>query len=102
VLTQAYRLTGGTSSSQKQLEDITPEDTRYQKANARSLPTDTNRFCLAPSEPSSPSTASLGYPNTPEKHDSDLKSYLMTLVEDFKKYINNSLKKLQENTAKEV
>jgi hypothetical protein len=52
------------------------------------------------SEPSTPTTASSGYPNTPEKQDSDLKSYLM--VEDFKKDINNSLKEIQENTAKQV
>jgi hypothetical protein len=43
-----------------------------------------------------------GYPNTTEKQDSDLKSYLMMLVEDFKKGINDSLKEKQENTAKEV
>jgi hypothetical protein len=30
-----------------------------------------------------------------EKQDSDLKSYLMMLVEDFKKGINNSLKEIQ-------
>jgi hypothetical protein len=41
-------------------------------------------------------------PNKPEKQDSDLKSYLMMLVEDFKKGINNSLKEIQENTAKQV
>jgi hypothetical protein len=39
-----------------------------------------------------------GYPNTPKNHDSDLKSYFMMLVEDFKKYINNPLKERQENT----
>jgi hypothetical protein len=44
------------------------------------------------SEPSPPTLASPGHPNTPEKQDSDLKSYLMMLVEDFKKEINNSLK----------
>jgi hypothetical protein len=52
----------------------------------------------ASSEPSMPTTVSPGYPNTPEKQDSDLKSYLMMLVEDFKKGINNSLKGIQENT----
>ena len=41
-------------------------------------------------------------PNIPEKQDSDLKSYLMILVEDFKKGINNSLKEIQKNTAKQV
>jgi hypothetical protein len=30
------------------------------------------------------------------------KSYLMMLVEDLKKGINNSLKEIQENTAKQV
>jgi hypothetical protein len=50
----------------------------------------------ASSEPSTPTTASPGYPNTPEKQDSDLKSYLMMVVEDFKKGINNSLKEIQK------
>jgi hypothetical protein len=61
--------------------------------------TNINQDHLASSEPSIPSTASHGYPNTQEKQDSDLKSYLMTMVEDFKKDINNSLKEIQENTA---
>jgi hypothetical protein len=34
--------------------------------------------------------------------DSDLKSYLMMVVVDFKEGINNSLKQIQENTAKQV
>jgi hypothetical protein len=54
------------------------------------------------SEPSTPTSASPGNPNTREKKDSDLKSYLMKLVEDNKKDFNNSLKEIQENTAKEV
>lgn len=49
-----------------------------------------------------PTTASSGYPNTHEMQDSDLKSYLMMLVKDFRKGINNSLKEIQENTAKQV
>jgi hypothetical protein len=44
------------------------------------------------SEPSTPTSVSPGYPNTPEKQDSDLKSYLMMLVEDIKKDFNNSKK----------
>ena len=56
---------------------------------------------LTSSEPSTPTTASPGYPNTPEKQDSDLKSYLMMLVEDFKD-INNSQKEIRENTAKQI
>ena len=43
-----------------------------------------------------------GYPSTPKKQDSVLKSYLMMVVEDLKKGINNSLKEIQENSAKEV
>jgi gas vesicle protein len=54
------------------------------------------------SESSTPILASPGQPNTLETQDSDLKSYLMMLVEDFKKSINNSLKEIQENTAKEA
>ena len=54
------------------------------------------------SEPSTPTSASPGYPNTPEKQDSDLKSHLMMMIEDFKKDINNSLKEIQENTGKQL
>ena len=43
-----------------------------------------------------------GYLNTPEKQDSDLKSHLLKMIEDFKKDINNSLKEIQENTGKQV
>jgi hypothetical protein len=50
--------------------------------------------------PSSPTTASPGYPNTPRKQDSDLKSHLKKMIEDFKDNINNSLKEIQENTGK--
>ena len=64
--------------------------------------TNRNQDHLASSEPSIPSTASHGYPNTQEKQDSDLKSYLIMVVEDFKKGINNSLKEIQENSVKEV
>jgi gas vesicle protein len=53
-------------------------------------------------EPSTPTTVSPVYPNTPKKQHSDLKSYLMMLVEDVKKGINNSLKEMKENTAKQV
>jgi len=52
-----------------------------------------NQDYLATSEPSSPTRASPGYPNIPEKKDFDLKSHLMVMIKDFKKDINNSLKK---------
>ena len=37
ALTQAYRLTGGTRVGQRQQEQLTPEITRWWKANARIL-----------------------------------------------------------------
>jgi methyl-accepting chemotaxis protein len=61
-----------------------------------------NKDYLASSEPISPTPVSPGYPNTPEKQDSDLKSHLMIMIEDFKKDINNSLKEIHENTGKQV
>jgi hypothetical protein len=57
---------------------------------------------LASSEPNSPNIASPEYTITPKKQDSDLKSLLMMMIEDFKKDINNSLKEIQENTGKQV
>jgi hypothetical protein len=44
------------------------------------------------SESSSPTTSSSSYPNTLEEQDSDLKSYLIKMIEAFKEDINNSLK----------
>jgi hypothetical protein len=64
--------------------------------------TNKNQDHSASSEPSTPTKASPGYPNTPEKQDSDLKLYLMILEEDFKKEINKSLKEIQKNMAKKV
>jgi uncharacterized protein YdaL len=54
------------------------------------------------SEPSTLTSASPGHPKTPEKLDTDLKAYLMMMVEDIKKNFNNSLKEIQENIAKEL
>ena len=56
--------------------------------------TNRNQEHWGSSDPSTPTTVSPGYPNTPEKQDSDLKSYLMMVVEDLKKGINNSLKEI--------
>jgi hypothetical protein len=64
--------------------------------------TNRNQDHSSSSEPSTPTSASPGSPNTPKKQDSDLKLYLMMCVEDIKKGINNSLKKIQESSAKEV
>jgi hypothetical protein len=43
------------------------------------------------SEPSVPTTASPGYPNTPEKQDFDLKS---NVIEAFKENLHNFLKEI--------
>jgi hypothetical protein len=55
-----------------------------------------------PGEPTSPTTASPGYPNTSEKQDNYLKSYVMKMIEAFKEDVKNSLKEIQENTVKQV
>jgi hypothetical protein len=54
------------------------------------------------SERSTPTSPSPGHHNTPENLDPELKAYLMMMVEDIKKDFNNSLKEIQENTAKEL
>ena len=57
-----------------------------------------SQYTWASSEPSSPITASPGYPNTPEKHDANLKFHLMKIIKTFKEDINNSLKEIEEIT----
>jgi hypothetical protein len=42
---------------------------------------------VVPSEPSSPMTASSGYPNTATEQDNDLKSHLTKMIEAFKEEI---------------
>jgi gas vesicle protein len=68
----------------------------------RKNPTNRNQDHSPSSEHSTPTPPSLGHPNTPEKLDLDLKAYLMMMVEDIKKDFNNSVKEIQENTAKQV
>ena len=68
----------------------------------RKNPTNRNQDHSPSSEPRTHTSPSPGHPNTPEKVDLDLKAYLMMMVEDIKKEFNNSLKEIQENTAKEL
>ena len=68
----------------------------------RKNPTNRNQDHSPSSDTSTPTSASPGHPNSPKKLDQDLKAYLMMMVEDIKKNFNNSLKKIQENTAKEL
>ena len=65
-------------------------------------PTNRNQDHSSSSECRTPTPPSPGHPNTPEKQDPDLKAYLMMMVEDIKEDFNNSLKEIQENTAKQV
>jgi hypothetical protein len=51
-----------------------------------------SQYTWASSEPSSPTTASPKYSNTPENPEADLKFYLMEIIESFNEDINNSLK----------
>ena len=62
--------------------------------------TNRNLGNMAASEPNSPTSASPGYANTPEKQDLDLKSLFMMLLEEHKKDINESLKEIQGNMNK--
>ena len=71
------------------------------KGKHKSL-TNRNQDHSPSSEPSTPTLPSPGHPNTSKKLDPDLEAYLMMLVEDIKKDFNNSLKDIQENTAKQV
>jgi hypothetical protein len=64
--------------------------------------TNRNQDHSASSEHSTSTPPSPGHPNTPKEIDPDLKAYLMMMVEDNKKDLNNSHKEIQENTAKQV
>jgi chromosome segregation ATPase len=107
VLTDANRIKEDQAPARDSL-NINTRDYQMAKGKCKNL-TIRNQEHWASSGPSMPTTESTGYPNTTEKQDSDLKSYVMMVV-DFKKNINNSLKEiqlealkeLQENTAKQV
>ena len=71
------------------------------KGKCKNLTNRNQDYSLSP-EPSTPTSPSQGHPNTPEKLDLDLKEYLMMMVENIKKDLNNSFKEIQENTAKLV
>ena len=64
--------------------------------------TNKNQDHSSSSVPSTPTSASPGHHNTPKNLDPDLTAYLIMMVEDIKKVFNNSLKEIQENTAKHV
>jgi hypothetical protein len=61
------------------------------KGKSKNL-TNRNQDHSPSSKRSTPTSASPGYPNPPEKLDLDLKAYIMMMVENIKKVFNNSLK----------
>ena len=69
IQTQAYRPTGGISSSQRQQDQLTPEITRWQKASTKTLPTET-KATWQHQNPVFPPQQVPEHPNTPEKQES--------------------------------
>nr|AAQ91021.1 LRRGT00065 [Rattus norvegicus] len=67
----------------------------------RRNPSNRNQDYMASSEPNSPTKTNTEYPNTPEKQDLVSKSYLIMMLEDFKKDVKNSLRETQENINKQ-
>ena len=61
-----------------------------------------NQGIMAASEPSSPTIASPGYRNTPEKQELDLKALVRMLLEEHMKDINKSLKEIQEKNDQKL
>ena len=76
-------------------------DNQMAKGKCRNV-TNRNQGNMAASEPNSPTIASPGYPNTPEKQDLDLKSLVMILLEEHKKDINKSVKEIQEKMEQKM
>ena len=68
----------------------------------RRNPSNRNQDYMAPSEPNSPIKTNMEYPNTPEKQDLVSKSYLIMMLEDFKKDMKNSLRETQENISRSL
>ena len=62
----------------------------------RRNPSNRNQDYMAPSEPNSPIKTNMECPNTPEKQDLVSKSYLIMMLEDFKKDVKNSLREQVE------
>jgi hypothetical protein len=83
------------------MRSLDHRDYQMEKGKLKNL-TNRNQDHSPSSELSTPTSPDPGHHNIPEKLDLDLKAYLMMMVEDIKKDFNNSLKEIQENTAKEL
>ena len=93
VLTQAYMPTGGTSSNRRQKDQLTPEKIRWQKASTGMIPKEA-QATWKHENPSLPPQQVLATPTHGKSKSLDLKSNLLMIIEDFKKYINNSIKEI--------
>jgi hypothetical protein len=69
------------------------------KGKSKNL-TNRNQDHSPSSEPSTPTPAIPGYPNTPKKLDPELKAYLIMMVEDIKKDLVIHLKKYRRTLLK--
>ena len=67
----------------------------------RRNPSNRNQDYMPSSEPNTPTKTNMEYPNTPEKQDLVSKSYLIMMLEDFRKDLN-TLREAQENINKQV
>ena len=94
-LTEAKRITGGKKLQPETARASNTRDYQMPKGKSKNL-TNRNQDHLATSEHSTPSTVSSEQPNTPKKQDLDFKSYLMMLVEDFKRALMTHLKEYRK------
>ena len=93
---QDHRFTGSQDHMRDRLQSDTARtvnttDNQMARGKHKNI-SNRNQYYFTTSKPSSPLTASSGYPNTPELQQSDLNPHLMKKIENFKKDINNSLK----------
>ena len=73
----------------------------YQMANGkRKNPTNRNQDHSPSSEHSTPTPPSPGHPNTTENLDTDLKTFLMMMIEDIKRTLITHLKKYRRTLLK--
>uniref|UniRef100_A0ABK0LYR1 Nucleic acid binding protein n=1 Tax=Rattus norvegicus TaxID=10116 RepID=A0ABK0LYR1_RAT len=68
----------------------------------RRNPSNRNQDYMASLEPNSPTKIKMEYPNTPEEQDLVSKSYLIMMLEDFKKDVENSLREQVEAYREEL
>jgi hypothetical protein len=91
----APKITGSQAHKRSKLHSETarPINTRgtQMERDKSNNTSNRNHDYLALPEPSSPTISNPGYSIIPEKQDSDLKSLLTMLLEDFKKDVNDSL-----------